>query len=940
MNLFLRSFLILLLLISFNTYSQENIIGLRSFDSNQTLNKSGEDRYTNYALPDNGGTSGNSRAPQGSQRYIRTVYLVTQAELSAAGIPANVSFNSIGFVYSTAQSISTTGNFKVYFQNTSNSVYGKPSDVWTNGTNGIIDEMTLADSGIITIPAALGGFDYIFTTQNAFTYTGGGLYIAFEYQNPAGTLSTSNVASCNSSLAGALKNAFSLTALPASVGATASAFRPGTRLGYVMNNDAAVVNVYTMGKLPLVFGVPHTISAVLRNTGDDAIASIPCTLKVTGSNTYTNIKTVALPVGSTIRVNFDAYRPANTGVDTLTVTIADGNNLNNLYSTTHTVNNNYTFAYSDGSNTMFNALGFNANGSGSFASKFYVNGHSKLNSAKVFIYAGMGKTVRGVAISKTGTVLAQSADYILQPSDSLAYVTFTFPEPPEITNDSVYVGLWTSASTTAYYPLGMQREVPQRAGAFFIIGNTGTITDVSQYGYGKFMIEAVFSQNPFGELLFSETFNNYTNGTLAGQNGWIKSGSGTVEAAVNNIDSLNYQGYDFGGGSYINFTTNSASSSRIYKDFADTSYSMSTPGVVAYYSVLVNLNTTYPTATGGYFLALGSAPATTNYFARLFAQKLTDSTFNLGISKSSNTPSLSSKVLSTNQTHLVIVRYNVNNTGLNQSGNTMYLWINPENGNEPDTSLADAKVYAGQLDYTSTHISSIAWHNRNATNPLGSIDGIRVAASPNSSTAAWTALAPGAIPVEMISFTSAVSDGKIILSWTTATEMNNNGFEVERKNSNSNTWETLGFVKGNGNSLSPINYSFIDQTTSAGRFSYRLKQVDYDGTYEYSSIINAEIGTPSSFSISQNYPNPFNPSTKIDYQVASDSRVKIELFSITGQKVADLVNSDLSAGFYSVSVNASSFANIASGVYVYKMTAIDKADGKAFITSKKMMLMK
>jgi hypothetical protein len=923
---------------SFSLFAQESVVGLRTFNPDQA-NSPEDIKFINYALPDNNGTSGNSRAPQGTMRYIRTVYLITQAELINAGIPAGVNFNSIGFVYSTAQNLATTGEFKVYFQNTSHTAYGKTTDVWTNGSTGIIDEMTLVSTAPITIPAATGSVDFPLSNPSAFTYSGGGIYVAYEYQNPSGTLATAgNVALCNTTLAGALKNAFSATALPSSVGATASAFRPGTRLGYAMANDAAVVNVYTFGKLPLGFGVPHTISAAVRNTGDEALASVACTLKVTGANTFTTIKTVSVPVGATVLVTFDPFRPFNEGIDTVTVTLADdGNSLNNTFSVTHVVNNTFTFAYSNGAGNT-GSLGFNPNNSGSFVTKYYVNGHAKLNSAKIFIGGGIGKTVRGIAYDKTGTAIAQTDDYVIQQSDSLTYVNFEFPVPPVITKDSLYVGLWVAAVPVSHYPMGLQREVPTRPGAFFIIGSTGTITDVAANGFGKFMVEATFSQNPVGELLFSETFTDYTNGNLAGQNGWMKGGSGP-DVQVSDANPLSYTGYDFNGGSYMSFPANSGTSSRVYKDFADTSISMVYPGSVVYMSLLVNLSATYTTATG-YFFSLGTAPNTTNYFAKLFAKKLTDTTFNLGVSKTSNTASFSDKVLNTNETHLIVVRYNVNNNAAGQSGNTCYMWINPTDGNEPDTAAADAKVFAGQPDYEPLHISSVLWHNRGINNPLGSIDGIRVAGSPNSSAAAWTALAPGVIPVEMTSFTSAVTNGEVVLSWTTATEVNNRGFEVERKNSNSNTWINLGFVKGNGNSLSPKAYSFVDQNVTSGKFSYRLKQVDHDGSYKYSDVINAEVGAPDQFSLSQNYPNPFNPSTRIDYQVSSDSKIRIELYSITGQKIADLVNSDHSAGFYSVTVNTSSFSNLASGLYIYKMTAIDKADGKSFVNTRKMVLIK
>jgi len=116
--------------------------------------------------------------------------------------------------------------------------------------------------------------------------------------------------------------------------------------------------------------------------------------------------------------------------------------------------------------------------------------------------------------------------------------------------------------------------------------------------------------------------------------------------------------------------------------------------------------------------------------------------------------------------------------------------------------------------------------------------------------------------------------------------------------------------------------------------------MDYDGKFKCGDMVTSEVNIPGTFSLSQSYPNPFKPSTKIDYTLPVDSRVKFELYNIAGQKVADLVNQEQSAGFYSLNVSANTFKNISSGVYIYKMTAIEKATGKNFVSSKKLMLMK
>ncbi len=193
------------------------------------------------------------------------------------------------------------------------------------------------------------------------------------------------------------------------------------------------------------------------------------------------------------------------------------------------------------------------------------------------------------------------------------------------------------------------------------------------------------------------------------------------------------------------------------------------------------------------------------------------------------------------------------------------------------------------------------------------------------------------VPVELSTFAANVVDRNVNLTWRTESETNSRGFEVERSSANQ-SWSQIGFVKSAGNSVTSQNYSYIDSRLETGSYSYRLKMVDLDGSFTYSNVVEVEIGTPATFSLSQNYPNPFNPATRIEYQVPFNANVKIELYSITGEKVATLVNSDLSAGFYTMDVDAS-VLSLASGVYFYRMTSTD-VTGSKFMDTKKMVLLK
>jgi hypothetical protein len=197
------------------------------------------------------------------------------------------------------------------------------------------------------------------------------------------------------------------------------------------------------------------------------------------------------------------------------------------------------------------------------------------------------------------------------------------------------------------------------------------------------------------------------------------------------------------------------------------------------------------------------------------------------------------------------------------------------------------------------------------------------------------------LPVELTAFTVSAKNGNLTLNWETKTEHNSAKFIVERSVFEKNNWTAVGEVIARGNSNVSSKYSFTDSKLNAGKFTYRLKMVDVDGRFTYSSIVNSTVELPKTFVLSQNYPNPFNPSTRIDYQLPADAKVTIELFSITGQKIAELVNQEQAAGYYSIEVGSSSIhKGLATGVYVYRMTASDNAKGINFVSIKKMVMLK
>jgi hypothetical protein len=205
------------------------------------------------------------------------------------------------------------------------------------------------------------------------------------------------------------------------------------------------------------------------------------------------------------------------------------------------------------------------------------------------------------------------------------------------------------------------------------------------------------------------------------------------------------------------------------------------------------------------------------------------------------------------------------------------------------------------------------------------------------------------LPVELTNFSGRWNESVVELTWVTETEVNNYGFNVERKallshpnGGISNSWNSIGFIAGYGNSNSPKEYIFVDSSNlAAGEYYYRLKQIDTDGVFEYSEIINIAVGIPNSISLEQNYPNPFNPSTSIKYAVRSPQFVTLKVYDILGNEITTLVNEEKPAGRYEVefsaiggSASGGNAYTLPSGIYFYRLQA------GSFVETKKMILLK
>ena len=186
------------------------------------------------------------------------------------------------------------------------------------------------------------------------------------------------------------------------------------------------------------------------------------------------------------------------------------------------------------------------------------------------------------------------------------------------------------------------------------------------------------------------------------------------------------------------------------------------------------------------------------------------------------------------------------------------------------------------------------------------------------------------VPVELTSFSANVNENIVTLNWSTATEINNSGFEIERKSANAD-WTNIGFVAGSGSTTEIRNYSYQDNSVTSGSYSYRLKQVDYDGTFEYSNEVYADVTPLMDYALQQNYPNPFNPSTKIRFTIPQASVVNLTVFNAIGEEVKALVNNYYEAGSHEIIFNAS---NLTSGIYFVRM------ESGSFVSTKKITLLK
>jgi subtilisin family serine protease len=185
------------------------------------------------------------------------------------------------------------------------------------------------------------------------------------------------------------------------------------------------------------------------------------------------------------------------------------------------------------------------------------------------------------------------------------------------------------------------------------------------------------------------------------------------------------------------------------------------------------------------------------------------------------------------------------------------------------------------------------------------------------------------IPVELTSFVAAVNKNNIILNWQTASETNNQGFEIER--SEGFDFKKIGFIPGHGTTTEAQSYIYTDENILTGKYTYRLKQLDFNGAVEYSNVVKVDMNRPHAYNLNQNYPNPFNPITTISYSIPDDGFVSLKIFDVLGNEVKILVNEIQTAGNRRIVFDAS---ELSSGVYYFQLVSGD------FSSTRKLILLK
>ena len=463
------------------------------------------------ATPTANGTSAN-RLPNGTSghAYFRGASLVRTTELT--NMPVSTTLSSVGFTTSTGATSAVTGSITIYMENTGDVTFNKGT-TWSGVTPG----MTIVYTGTMSVPASATTVDLPLTTP--FIYTGGGIYVAYEWQS-AGPYSTgAAVWSSNTDLVSGCISGPSATAFPATC--VTSNFRPCMRFGFpnTLTNDVSVDYINTMGDVALVLGAPTVpLSAIVRNNSNVALNNIPVTANMTGANTFANSQTITtLASGATTTVNFGAgWMPLTQGGSTITVSVpADQNNGNNSMNFKNMATCN-TGGFAQDPANYTQSVGFNT-ASGILSTLVQLPVAATVNGCNIAISsntASVGNIVYGVMLDMAGNILTASTNSLnIAIGDLNTITSFTFATPQAVTaGQTWYVGMAQTANASlGYFPFGAYISGYLNS-AYYTNAITGGTLALLTTNLGQFGIQANFAGicGPLGVASVKSSDNNLT----------------------------------------------------------------------------------------------------------------------------------------------------------------------------------------------------------------------------------------------------------------------------------------------------------------------------------------------------------------------------------------------------------------------------------------------
>ncbi len=425
------------------------------------------------------------------------------------------------------------------------------------------------------------------------------------------------------------------------------------------------------------------------------------------------------------------------------------------------------------------------------------------------------------------------------------------------------------------------------------------------------------------QSLLDENF-DYPVGELLTDNGWINH-SGTGNFLVVDAANLSLAGYPLNSGGSVVIVGQAASSEDVHRGFAPVSMPGSGGSTSVYTSFLVNAESVVTDEFGDYFFHLTQEPHDTNFKGRVYMRtpppteggSATFHEFNFGVSKGSGSTDpigWDLAIREVENTFLVVLKYTFFD-GVDDDTVDLYVFADGD-----DFSVEPGSPTVSSIDPDPDMPNAGNVNLRQGSDPMTlTVDGIRVAT-------AWADL----VPVELVSFDATVNGSDLNLNWRTSSETNNAGFEVQLKGTGD--YQAMGFVDGHGTTTLEQSYNYMISDLAPGTYTARLKQIDFDGAFEYSPQVEIAVGVPGTHVLTQAYPNPFNPQASFSLSVAAAQHVDVGLYNALGQRVASLFSGQMEAG------QARAFTidgtNLPSGSYYYR------AIGQTFAESGRVTLLK